>query len=77
VGGVSITSVQCCGVQAYVGLREYEEAIVYFSKVKELEPENKAAQRELLQARNKIKAFKEKEKRMYASMFTPDSKENQ
>ena len=66
-----------CDVQAYVGLQEYEEAVVYFSKVKALEPENKAALKELIQARNKIKAYKERQKRLYASMFAADSKENQ
>ena len=58
-------------------MQEYDDAVVFFSKVKQLEPENKAAQKELKNARDKIKALKERQKKLYASMFASDTKENQ
>ncbi len=57
-------------------MQDYEDAVSCFSKVKGLEPTNKAAQKELQVARNKIKAHREREKRLYASMFASDTKEN-
>ena len=57
-------------------LQDYDEAIADFQQVLKLEPNNKAAQRELAQTRNKKKAFTEREKRRFAKMFAALSQED-
>ena len=42
-----------------------------------IEPQNKAAQRELAQTKNKKKAFNEREKRRFAKMFAAMSEDNE
>lgn len=66
--------------QAHVALQDYDEAITDFQEVLKIEPQNKAAQRELAQTKNKKKAFTEREKRRFAKMFaamSQDDKEQQ
>ena len=67
-------------LQAHVSLQDYDEAITDFQEVLKLEPQNKAAQRELAQTKNKKKAFNDREKRRFAKMFaalSEDDKEQQ
>lgn len=55
--------------QAYFGMQEYDLAEKDFQEVLRLEPTNKAAQARLAECTSKVKALKEKEKRMYRTMF--------
>ena len=50
-------------------LQDFDEAVKAFQEVIGLEPTNKAAQTQLVQTRNKLKALKEREKKRYANMF--------
>lgn len=56
--------------QCNVTVAEYDEALIDFQKVLELEPTNKAAQNQIQICKHKIKEAKDKEKRIYANMFT-------
>ena len=56
--------------QARQLLQDYEEAIGDFQEVLKLEPQNKAAQRQLAMSRKKLKEEREKEKKRYANMFS-------
>ena len=55
--------------QARQLLQDYNEAIEDFKEVLKIEPTNKAAQKEIIQTRNKLKAYHDKEKKKYAKMF--------
>ena len=70
---------QCCVLlhyQAHVALQDSDEAITDFQEVLKIEPQNKAAQRELAQTKNKKKAFTEREKRRFAKMFAAMSEDD-
>lgn len=54
---------------ALAAINEPEEAKKDFNKVLELEPDNKAAQQQLVQCEKLIKQFKQKEKQVYSRMF--------
>ncbi|ESP05114.1 hypothetical protein LOTGIDRAFT_102242 [Lottia gigantea] len=56
--------------QAYFSKHEYELAKANFEKVLECEPENKAAKNQIILSKQKIKQFKDKEKKTYSGMFT-------
>ena len=56
--------------QARQLLQDYEEAIGDFQEVLKLEPQNKAAQKQLAMSRKKLKEEREKEKKRYANMFS-------
>uniref|UniRef100_T1PI33 peptidylprolyl isomerase n=1 Tax=Musca domestica TaxID=7370 RepID=T1PI33_MUSDO len=56
--------------QCNVTVAEYDDALLDFQKVLELEPTNKAAQNQIQICKHKIKEAKDKEKRIYANMFT-------
>lgn len=60
--------------QAYYGLSEFEEAIKYFSKVVEINPENKEANHFVALSKQKVKEAHEKEKALYSKMFSAISK---
>ncbi|XP_064604000.1 peptidyl-prolyl cis-trans isomerase FKBP4-like [Liolophura sinensis] len=49
---------------------EYESAIEDFREVLKIDPNNKAARKELSLATQKLKQFRDKEKKLYAGMFT-------
>lgn len=50
-------------------MQEFDLAEKDFHELIRLEPTNKAAQARLAECTNKVKALKEKEKRMYRTMF--------
>lgn len=50
-------------------MQEFDLAEKDFNELIRLEPTNKAAQARLAECTNKVKALKEKEKRMYRTMF--------
>ena len=56
--------------QARQLLQDYEEAIGDFQEVLKLEPQNKAAQKQLAVSKKKLKEEREKEKKIYANMFS-------
>uniref|UniRef100_A0A1I8PXB3 peptidylprolyl isomerase n=1 Tax=Stomoxys calcitrans TaxID=35570 RepID=A0A1I8PXB3_STOCA len=56
--------------QCNVTVAEYDEALLDFQKVLELEPTNKAAQNQIQICKHKIKEAKDKEKKIYANMFS-------
>ena len=49
--------------------QDYDDAIVDFRKVLDIDPGNKAAQTQIGLAKQKIKLFYEKEKNIYGGMF--------
>ena len=55
--------------QARQLLQDYEEAVGDFQEVLKLEPQNKAAVRQMALCKKKLKEEREKEKRRYANMF--------
>lgn len=56
--------------QSNLAINEYKEALQDFNKVLELEPSNKAAQNQIQICKHKIKEASDKEKKIYANMFT-------
>ena len=56
--------------QARQLLQDYEEAIGDFQEVLQLEPLNKAAQRQLTVSKKRLKEEREKERKRYANMFS-------
>lgn len=56
-------------LQAHLILQNYEDAVEAFQKVLSIEPSNRAAQKQVVQTRNKIKLSREREKQRYANMF--------
>lgn len=56
--------------QARVQTSEYEEAKVDFEEVLALEPDNKAAKNQVTICNQRIKQFNDKQKKLYAGMFT-------
>ena len=56
--------------QARQLLQDYEEAIGDFQEVLKLEPQNKAAQKQLATSKKRLKEEREKEKKRYANMFS-------
>ena len=58
-----------CIFQAYVNMRDLELAKKDFTRVVELDPNNKAAKNQLAITIHKIKQEKEKEKKTYGGMF--------
>ncbi|XP_047505256.1 FK506-binding protein 59 isoform X1 [Pieris napi] len=55
--------------QALLGIGEAERAIEDFRAIVEMEPENKAAVKQVLLCRNTLQKQKQREKQMYANMF--------
>ncbi|RNA39635.1 peptidyl-prolyl cis-trans isomerase FKBP4 [Brachionus plicatilis] len=60
--------------QAYFGLSEFDEAIKYFSKVVEINPDNKEANHFAALSKQKVKEAHEKEKALYSKMISAISK---
>jgi FK506-binding protein 4/5 len=56
--------------QAYFGLGEFNEAIFYFNRVLEVNPDNKEAISHIALSRRKLQEYHEKEKAMYTKMFS-------
>lgn len=56
--------------QCNVSINEFEEALKDFQKVIELEPTNKAAQNQIQICKHKIKESIDREKKIYANMFS-------
>ncbi|XP_067655374.1 peptidyl-prolyl cis-trans isomerase FKBP4-like [Haliotis asinina] len=56
--------------QARFQTSEYEVARVDYEEVLKVEPDNKAARNQIVLCNQKIKQFKEKQKKIYAGMFT-------
>ena len=56
--------------QCNLATNEYKDALADFQKVLELEPTNKAAQNQIQICKHKIKEANDKEKKLYANMFT-------
>ncbi|CAH3937676.1 unnamed protein product [Pieris brassicae] len=55
--------------QALLGIGEAERAMEDFRAIVEMEPENKAAAKQVLLCRNTLQKQKQREKQMYANMF--------
>ena len=65
-----VMSCHCCTIfQAHQIRQDFDDAAEAFQKVLSIEPTNKAAQSQLVQTRNKLKALREREKKRYANMF--------
>lgn len=60
--------------QGYYGLSEFDDAIKYFSKVAEINPDNKEANHFMALSKQKVKEAHEKEKALYSKMFSAISK---
>ena len=58
-------------------MQEFDLAEKDFQELVRLEPANKAAQARLAECSNKVKALKEKEKRMYRTMFEKYAEEEE
>lgn len=56
--------------QASLTLGEVEKALDDFEKVHQIEPDNKAAINQIAICKQKIKAYKEDEKKRYKNMFS-------
>lgn len=56
--------------QANLSLGEIEKALADFERVHQIEPENKAAQNQIAICKQKIKAYKDEEKKRYKNMFS-------
>jgi FK506-binding protein 4/5 len=56
--------------QANLSLGEIEKALADFEKVQEIEPENKAALNQITICNQKIKSYKDDEKKRYKNMFS-------
>ncbi len=56
--------------QARFQTSEYEEARGDYEEVLKVEPDNKAARNQIVLCNQKIKQFKDKQKKLYAGMFT-------
>lgn len=56
--------------QCNLAVNEFKEALADFQMVLELDSSNKAAQNQIQICKHKIKEANEKEKRIYANMFT-------
>ena len=74
---VQVTLLDTTNVKAYFRrgqarqlLQDYEEAIGDFHEVLKLEPQNKAAHKQLAVSRKRLKEEREKEKKRYANMFS-------
>lgn len=55
--------------QAHFSLGETEKALVDFEKIREIEPENKAALNQISICKQKLKQYHEEEKKRYKNMF--------
>lgn len=60
--------------QGYFGLAEYNDALVYFGKVLEVNPANRDAQQQINLSKQKIKESSEREKALYSKMLSAFSK---
>lgn len=56
--------------QSYYSRGDYEQSLVDFKRIKELEPENKAAQNQMALCNQQIRAYEQKQKSLYANMFS-------
>ncbi|XP_058819841.1 FK506-binding protein 59 isoform X3 [Topomyia yanbarensis] len=60
--------------QSKLALGDFEKALEDFNAVREIEPENKAAQNQVAICKQKIKDYNEKQKKVFANMFTKFAK---
>lgn len=60
--------------QASFSLGEIENALSEFNKVHEIDPENKAAINQITICKHKMKEYHDKEKKVYANMFSKFAK---
>ena len=74
---LQVTRLDTANVKAYFRrgqarqlLQDYEEAIGDFQEVLKLEPQNKAAQKQLALSRKRLKEEREKERKRYRNMFS-------
>ncbi len=56
--------------QAHANLSNFTEAIKFFSQTLEVNENNKEARNQLALTRDKLKAYNEKEKKLYSKMFS-------
>lgn len=56
--------------QSYFAVNDIENALKDFEKVHEIDPQNKAAINQITLCKQRIKEFREKEKKIYANMFS-------
>lgn len=61
--------------EAFIGLKEYKNAVKAYENASKLEPENSAAKKQLITARKLLKKQTEDEKRLYSSIFARMSTE--
>lgn len=55
--------------QSRLATHDFENAVNDFTKILEVEPENKAAQNGITLAKHKIQEYKQREKKLFAGMF--------
>lgn len=56
--------------QSYYSRGDYEQSLNDFKRIKDLEPENKAAQNQMSLCLQQIRAYEKKQKSLYANMFS-------
>jgi FK506-binding protein 4/5 len=62
--------------QSQMSMSSYEEAIKDFQEVLKLNPSNNLANQHIQTCQEHLKAYKQKEKQLYANIFAKMSKEN-
>jgi len=62
--------------QALESRKDYDEAIVEYKKILEIEPDNKAAQQQILVCKNALAELRAQEKKRYTNLFKAYTSEN-
>lgn len=74
-----MSPILCLHLQARFAMKDYDGAEHDYAKAINVDPENKAVRKQLMITRQKLREFKEKEKKKYFGMFSKfaemDSKE--
>lgn len=55
--------------QALESRKDYDEAIIEYKKILEIEPDNKAAQQQILICKNALAELRAQEKKRYTNLF--------
>lgn len=63
--------------QAHLFLQDYDEAMSEFREVINVEPGNKAAQKQVEVCKNKQKSQRDREKKLYSTMFQMMTQEDE
>jgi FK506-binding protein 4/5 len=63
--------------QSQLAMSNYDEAMKDFQEVLKLNPSNSAAKQSIQTCRDQIKAYQQKEKQLYASIFAKMAKQSE